>query len=42
MGYLGAQKLVQYINAIQHNLPLVTPEKLVMNTNIVLLESTKG
>jgi len=42
LGYLGAQKLVQYINAIQHNLPLVTPEMLVMNTNIVLLDSTKG
>lgn len=42
MGFLGAQKLIQYINAIQHNLPLTTPEKLVMNTNIVLFESTRG
>lgn len=41
-GFMGAQKLIQYINAIQHNLPMATPEKLVMNTNIVLFESTKG
>lgn len=42
LGYLGAQKLILYIQAIQQNLPMVTPENLVMNTNIVLLDSTNG
>lgn len=42
LGYLGAQKLILYIQGIQQNLPMVTPENLVMNTNIVLLDSTNA
>lgn len=41
LGNLSAQKLIQYINAKQNNLLWRNVENVVMNTNIVLLESTK-
>lgn len=41
LGRLGAQKLIQCINAKNNNLFWKTPESVVMNTNIVLLDSTK-
>jgi len=41
LGSLSAQKLIQYINAVNHNLPVPQPERVKMNVNIVLLNSTK-
>lgn len=40
MGMLCAQKMIQYINAKNNNLAN-NVEKIMLNTNIVLLESTK-
>lgn len=41
LGNLSAQKLIQYINAKHNNLLWRNVENVVMNTNIILLESTK-
>lgn len=41
LGSMSAQKLIQYINAVNHNLPFTPPERVKMNVNIVLLNSTK-
>jgi LacI family transcriptional regulator len=41
LGSLSTQKLIQYINAKNNNILWQNVEKVVMNTNIVLLESTK-
>lgn len=40
LGVVAAQKIIQYINAKQNNLPTHV-EKIMMNTNIKLLESTR-
>ncbi len=41
MGSICAQKMIQYINAKKNNLPWKTAEHILMNTNIVLMESTR-
>ncbi|MEP7268734.1 MAG: LacI family DNA-binding transcriptional regulator [Saprospiraceae bacterium] len=41
LGNLSAQKIIQYINNKQHNIPINSTEKIMMNTNIVLFESTR-
>ena len=41
LGMLSAQKLIQYINARNNHLQWKSPEVVMMNTNIVLLDSTR-